>query len=216
MPPWPQEQWREPSYFVSEPLRGASEIVRFAKEQGLEQSFANAAEQGVAAVVSGNSFDNAMGTHPYGEGGQELSVYLTVNSLPSAELNLANLCAWACAGQRGQEERSRPGKRLLDAGDLATFADDLKLRPDWHEPGEADLGARVVGQLLDCGPDGLLVKLSHDFFDEQQRTFVSGETLAEVALVDLLAWACGFESPQVRLEATPRLRPSGLASRREQ
>jgi hypothetical protein len=73
--------------------------------------------------------------------------------------------------------------------DLEAFRVEYGLRPDWHEPDEQEISARIVGDHLDnamgptlgdAGETGELnVLLTHD-----------GQGVAVVNLATLLSWGC--------------------------
>jgi hypothetical protein len=208
LPPWPRAGWanQDVGIVTSVWLRDPDHIEAALDVLKLEPSLGNAHALAIGAVVTGTDFDNAMGTTVYGEDSQEMTAYLTVNGKPTVEVNLANLCAWASQAYRGQKAPAI-GERLLDARDLAVFADQQGLRDDWHEPDE--IGLRVRGQRLDRSAEGIIIEF-------HQEEYVDGGIadlglLAEARLVDLFAWARGWEQPEVEIKAGARLRRSPLA-----
>ena len=84
------------------------DLVELAARLGVRPDWHEPDEQGITALVSGHSFDNAgfWGTETGGlpPTAEEMSVVLcqVTNSglVPVAEVNLATLFAWAC-GHRG-------------------------------------------------------------------------------------------------------------------
>ena len=210
LPPWPEPEWAEPPHSVTEIQLGDGEALRELLDSwGLAAGLADAEAQGLGAVVSGGSFDNACGSRVLrGEDWQiqELSAYLLRDGKPEAELNLANLCAWATAKERRQGH-SVVSPRIRSARDLAAFADGEGLRPDWHEPDEQEVTACARGHRLDRSPEGLMLELCRAVWDEAASDYLPGEALAEVFLVDLLDWGSGWEAaqpppgPRVRLSA---------------
>lgn len=221
LPPWDREQWAAERKVTETTIRDEDGVLGFVAKCGLERDFSNAAERGVSAIVSGTEFDNAMGTRLWGDDDwQEHTVYLLVKGEPVCEMNLANLCAWASKDFRGSGRKASFATDgsfsywlMTDAEDLAAFADQRKLRHDWHEPDEQNLGVRIEGKGLGRGGESLNV-LFCDLKPHPTRSIeVPGEAVAAANLVDLLTWAVGGKTPTVRIEAGPRLRPSALASR---
>lgn len=76
--------------------------------------------------------------------------------------------------------------RINEPGDLALFADQHRLRPDWHEPDEQEVSARVVGDHLDnaMGPT-----VDHNCGELNVVLIKEGKDVAVVNLATLLAWA---------------------------
>lgn len=222
LPPWPRDQWASKRHATASPIRDEDALLGFTRVYGLERDFSNVADKGVTAIVSGNSFDNAMGTSLWGDDdNQEHTVYLLVDGQPMAEMNLANLCTWASKDHRGEGRKASHAAtedngivwQILDAEDLAAFADAEKLKRDWHEPDEEEVSARIHGHYLARGTDALTVDFCRTKWDDEQSEYVPDFAMAQAYLVDLMAWACGSKRPEVKLEAGPRLRPSALASR---
>lgn len=93
-------------------------------------------------------------------------------------------------------------KRINSAKELNELAKELRVRPDWHEPDEQEVNARIIGSHLDnamgADPDAdEKVDVSH-YPDGSVRTLHWGEynvvitkkgkDVAVVNLAELLAW----------------------------
>jgi hypothetical protein len=114
--------------------------------------------------------------------------------------------------------------RLDSAQELAALAGNLGLRPDWHEPGEQGVTAAVhgtPGDLDNAGfwgtrqDSGMLRELV-TYGEGRQELWVElsqhGETVAEVNLATLFAWAVqgAKDSREVMLSALVRLEDQGM------
>lgn len=92
--------------------------------------------------------------------------------------------------------------------EFIAWAREQKLRPDWHEPDEQDITARVEGTPLDFDnagfwPFGNGYRFGNERHAELHVIFsrssiedgrtVRGEDLACVNLATLCAWATGWE-----------------------
>jgi hypothetical protein len=111
-----------------------------------------------------------------------------------------------------RNERTRP---LRHRSELVALAAELGVRPDWHEPDEQDLTARVEGTPLNfdnaMGPgDWYGVMRAGDQPRAELHVILSrreveggeakrGEDIATVNLATLFAWACehGEDSEEV-------------------
>ena len=95
-------------------------------------------------------------------------------------------------------------KRINSAKELNELAKELRVRPDWHEPDEQEVNARIIGSHLDnaMGADpeaDQKVEVMHSS-DGSVRTLHWGEynvvitkkgkDVAVVNLAELLAWGC--------------------------
>ena len=90
-------------------------------------------------------------------------------------------------------------KRINSAKELNELAKELRVRPDWHEPDEQEVNARIIGSHLDnaMGADPDADKKVDDP-DGSVRTLHWGEynvvitkkgkDVAVVNLAELLAW----------------------------
>jgi len=78
---------------------------------------------------------------------------------------------------------------------LQQLAKRLKVRPDWHEPDEQELEAKIVGKGFDNAMGsgyGVTEALPEDQEGEMNVVlFQDGEPCAAINLAWLLAWACG-------------------------
>lgn len=91
-------------------------------------------------------------------------------------------------------------KRITVQDDLVALANVLGVRPDWHEPDERGVTAKVSGHTLDNAGFWGVNGCSADFPSVYQELWVTicQETsggdipVAEVNLATLLAWACGY------------------------
>jgi hypothetical protein len=78
-------------------------------------------------------------------------------------------------------------KRINAASDLAALAAELRVRPDWHKPGEQEVNAYVVGDsrqldnAMGADPDGM--------YEPNVVIVLRGDDIAAVNLANLLAWA---------------------------
>ena len=80
--------------------------------------------------------------------------------------------------------------------ELVDLARELGVRPDWYEPDEQGLEARVKGTYFDnAGFWGRAYVPRHrDMATELYVTLVhEGQPVAEVNLATLFAFACGYE-----------------------
>ena len=89
-------------------------------------------------------------------------------------------------------------KRINNAKELNELAKELGVRPDWHEPDEQEVNARIIGSHLDNAmgadpdadddPDGS-VRTRH--WGEYNVVITKkGKDVAVVNLAELLAWGC--------------------------
>lgn len=103
-------------------------------------------------------------------------------------------------------------KRIVERDQLRQLAQELGVRPDWHEPDEQDVGAKVYGTHLDCAgfwayrtdqsphPDieELHVILWRTRYDEKTGRREDVEPIAAINLATLLAWASEPDRPSGR------------------
>lgn len=92
-------------------------------------------------------------------------------------------------------------KRINTQDDLVALANELGVRPDWHEPDERGVSALVSGHCLDNagfwgqGGTGSLPSAYQEMWVTimlQDNEGVDPRPAAEVNLATLLAWACGY------------------------
>jgi hypothetical protein len=86
--------------------------------------------------------------------------------------------------------------RVQTRQELVELARELGVRPDWHEPDEQDVEARVQGTVFDnAGFWGRAYLPRHrEAATELYVTLVhEGQSVAEVNLATLFAFACGYE-----------------------
>ncbi len=84
-------------------------------------------------------------------------------------------------------------KRINSRAELIALADELGVRPDWHEPDEQDVTARVFGKSFDSagfwGDDRLNGEPHEELHVELYR---DDQPVAAVNLAVLFAWATGY------------------------
>lgn len=96
-------------------------------------------------------------------------------------------------------------KKIMTRQELVDLAAELKVRPDWHEPDEQGITARVFGDNFDnaMGPGyyygtppdehcELTVELCRFEYDDHGQPVV-GEPIAQINLATLLGWASELE-----------------------
>ena len=86
-------------------------------------------------------------------------------------------------------------KRINSAKELNELAKELRVRPDWHEPDEQEVNARIIGSHLDnamgADPDAdKKVDVYHDLHWGEYNVVITkkGKDVAVVNLAELLAW----------------------------
>jgi hypothetical protein len=77
-------------------------------------------------------------------------------------------------------------KNINSVDDLLTFAEEHKLRRDWHEPDEQDVNAQVIGDYLD---NAMGSTMDHNCGELNVVLTKNGKGVAVVNLATLLAWA---------------------------
>lgn len=79
--------------------------------------------------------------------------------------------------------------------DMAKLAHDLRVRPDWHEPDEQDVGARIIGTHLDnaMGSTTRPIGIENEAGEFNVIITRRGEDVAVINLAHLLAWASSIE-----------------------
>lgn len=77
-------------------------------------------------------------------------------------------------------------RNIQNLADLARWANDHGLRPDWHEPDEQGVSARVVGDHLD---NAMGSTIEHNVGELNVVLTVNGKDDAVVNLATLLGWA---------------------------
>jgi len=85
-------------------------------------------------------------------------------------------------------------KRISTKAELIEVAQELGVRPDWHEPDEQEVEATTHGLTFDnAGFWG--ESRSHYRSHEEQHVvlYKEGEAVAAVNLATLFAWATGLE-----------------------
>jgi hypothetical protein len=95
-------------------------------------------------------------------------------------------------------------KRINTRAALVELARELKMRPDWHEPDERDVTAKVRGGSFDnagswgegdflawIGMYGL--RRAEESLELWVTLYQDGQPVAEINLATLFAWATGFE-----------------------
>jgi hypothetical protein len=96
-------------------------------------------------------------------------------------------------------------KRIITRAELVELARELKMRPDWHEPDEQEVTAKVRGGSFDnagswgegdflawTGMYGARPRLEESL-ELWVILYQDGQPVAEVNLATLFAWATGFE-----------------------
>jgi hypothetical protein len=79
---------------------------------------------------------------------------------------------------------------------LQALARELGVRPDWHEPDEQEVTARVWGQNFDNAGfwgSGRDWDMPADCIEMWVTLYRDGEPVAEVNLATLFAFACGTD-----------------------
>lgn len=82
--------------------------------------------------------------------------------------------------------------------ELQSLAQELGVRPDWHEPDEQEVTATTHGVVFDnAGFWGRIFRSSYDGFNFTERyvtLYKGGKAVAHVNLATLFSWATEFES----------------------
>jgi hypothetical protein len=83
---------------------------------------------------------------------------------------------------------------IQTAEQMAKLAHDLRVRPDWHEPDEQGVNARIIGTHLDNAMGSTTRPLPSDDPSNPHGEFNvvitrGGEDVAVINLASLLAWA---------------------------
>ena len=86
------------------------------------------------------------------------------------------------------EQALRNSKTIRTPEELTAFANEHGLRPDWHEPDNQQVGARIIGDHLDNAM-GDAVTLDKGFQEFVVVLTVDGKDAARVNLATLLSWA---------------------------
>lgn len=87
-------------------------------------------------------------------------------------------------------------KRIRARGELVELANELGVRPDWHEPDEQNVTATTHGVRFDnAGFWGETHRTSdgHNFTERYVKLYKDGQPVAVVNLATLFAWATGLE-----------------------
>lgn len=88
-------------------------------------------------------------------------------------------------------------RQIYSRAQLVELAEDLGVRPDWHEPDEQEVTATTHGVSFDNA--GLWGKEYRSSFDGQEFTeqyvilYKNGSPAASVNLATLFAWATGYD-----------------------
>lgn len=85
----------------------------------------------------------------------------------------------------------RKPRLIINPSDLLELAKELRVRPDWHEPDEQGVTARVAGEVFDNAGfwgDG------HSGVDEELHVniYKGNHVVAQVNLATLCAWATEY------------------------
>lgn len=87
--------------------------------------------------------------------------------------------------------------RITTRKELLQLARNLGVRPDWHEPDEQEVTARVFGQDFDNAmPPATWLATEGDNEPHAEQYVVlyrEGEAVAAVNLATLFAWATGYQ-----------------------
>lgn len=86
------------------------------------------------------------------------------------------------------EQDLRRSETLRTPEDLTRFANKHQLRPDWHEPDNQQVGARIIGDHLDNAM-GDAITLDRGYQEYVVVLTVEGKDAARVNLATLLSWA---------------------------
>ena len=95
-------------------------------------------------------------------------------------------------------------KQIRTRDDLMALANELGMRPDWHEPDEREVTARAFGGNFDnagfYGQAEFLDWIQRYGFERAERgiemwitLYRDGDPVAEVNLASLFAFACGWD-----------------------
>lgn len=87
-------------------------------------------------------------------------------------------------------------KRITTKAELVALADELGVRPDWHEPDEQGVSATTHGVAFDnAGFWGKTYRSGdgHPFTERYAILWKDGRKIATVNLATLFAWATGLE-----------------------
>jgi hypothetical protein len=78
--------------------------------------------------------------------------------------------------------------------DMANLAHDLKVRPDWHEPDEQEVNARLIGTHLDNAMGSTTRPIGENNESGEFNVVITrnGIDVAVVNLASLLAWASEY------------------------
>lgn len=78
--------------------------------------------------------------------------------------------------------------------ELEELARELGVRPDWHEPDEQDVSARIRGHHLDNAMGSTMRDLGEDNESGEFNIVIQkdGRDRAVINLATLLSWACGY------------------------
>jgi hypothetical protein len=76
-------------------------------------------------------------------------------------------------------------------GDMARLAHDLRVRPDWHEPDEQGVDARIIGHSLDNAMGSTVREIGENNEAGEFNVIITreGVDVAVINLANLLAWA---------------------------
>lgn len=83
---------------------------------------------------------------------------------------------------------------------MADLAHDLGVRPDWHEPDNQGVGARIRGNHLDNAMGSTISDIGEDNTSGEFNIVIThdGEDVAVINLANLLAWASHLREERER------------------
>lgn len=85
-------------------------------------------------------------------------------------------------------------KRINTKAELLALADELGVRPDWHEPDEQEVTAIAHGVSFDNAGFWGESRSQYKSYEEMHVILCrQGEAVAAVNLATLFAWATGLE-----------------------
>lgn len=94
-----------------------------------------------------------------------------------------------------RSERDNEPIRIDTPEQLAEFHRQVGTRPDWHEPDEQDLEARVFGMSFDNAGFWARSELTYQIHEEQHVVFyVRGFPVAALNLASLCSWGAAYGS----------------------
>lgn len=96
-----------------------------------------------------------------------------------------------------------PVVSIHTAEQMAKLAHDLRVRPDWHEPDEQNVNARIIGTHLDNAMGSTTLPLPEDDPNNPNGEYNivvtrDGTDVAVINLASLLSWASAAFPTELR------------------